>query len=688
MTTTLNISGLSSNIQWGDVVDATIKAMEARTVTPLTTQIEKRSAQKDAWNQFKTLVDTLNSSALSLRRSGIGGYLASVPTSPTSGRSLLTATPSLSATPGKYRVEVLQLADAAKLSGGSAADVGAARGLEGTFSINGREVTIAATDTLRTIQGKINSTNTGSSPSGVTASIVSEGGTAGRLVLTSTAKTSAGISITDGTGGMARELGFLDSRSKPVSLATQSVAAAMGMSVFPQPAQIRVGNTVITADLSTDSLSSIAARINAAGGAASVEPEQFGDQTRYRLAVEGNVSAIDGNSDSADIVAALGFAAGEPGKIRQTSQSPVLTDGNGDPVTSASSLTSLGVGGTSSGLNVGDAINIRGTRGDGTPITFGLVVQNGDTVQTLLDRFNNATTGFKSGTRTATAGLGEDGRIRLTDDTGGQSRLAFSMSVVRADGTTGTIGASSVSVTGRARELQEGREAVILVDGREVRRASNTITDAINGVTLNLTTAEPGTAIDVSIDRDQKTSQEAIQKFVDSYNAIRQFFDEQRQPESALYANSSLRRVVESFTDALRTRVSSNETYSSLAVSGLALDRNGLLTVDATKLSNALASKPEELEALFGFSGVGTAFVNATDEATRFSTGTISTQITSIDNSTVSLRRKETDARNRLDLRRDSLVAQYTRMEEALARLKSQSSGLLGTINALQQQNN
>ncbi|WP_396206894.1 flagellar cap protein FliD N-terminal domain-containing protein, partial [Gemmatimonas sp.] len=169
MATPLNISGLSSNLQWGEVVDATIKALEARTVTPLTTQIDKRTAQKDAWNQFKTLVDTLNSSALALRRSGIGGYLASVPTSPTTGRSLLTATASTSASPGKYRMEVLQLADDAKLAGGSVADVAAARGLEGSFSVNGRNVTIASTDTLRSIQSKINATNTGANPSGVTA---------------------------------------------------------------------------------------------------------------------------------------------------------------------------------------------------------------------------------------------------------------------------------------------------------------------------------------------------------------------------------------------------------------------------------------------------------------------------------------------------------------------------------------
>ncbi|WP_353266871.1 flagellar filament capping protein FliD [Gemmatimonas sp.] len=687
MTTSLNISGLSSNIQWGDVVDATIKAMEARTVTPISDQIAKRSAQKEAWNQFRTLVNTLNTNSLAVRRGGIGGYLANVPTSPTSGRSLFSAAASTTAAPGKYRVEVLQLADAAKLSGGSVSDVGAARGLTGTFSINGKEIAVATTDTLRTIQEKINAANTGTSPSGVTASIVSEGGTAGRLVLTSTTNTSTGITLSDGTGGMARELGLIDTRSKPVSSATQSVAAAMGLSVFPSPASIRVGNKVIVADLSTDSLTSIAAKINAAGGSASVEPEQFGSETRFRLLVEGNVSADNGDPISQEIIDTLGFAAGSTGTVRQTVQSAALTNG-GSPVTAATPLTALGVGGTPSGLAVGDAINIRGTRGDGTAVTVGLVIGSGDTMQTLLGRFNDATNGFKSGSRTATAGLGDDGRIRLTDDTGGGSRLSFSMSFTKADGTTGTLGATETSVPGRSRELQVGKEAIVRVDGREIRRATNAITDAISGVTLNLTSAEPGTAIDVTVERDQKTAVENVQAFADSYNAIRKFLDEQRQPDSPLYANSSLRRTVETFTAALRTKVTGNETFSSLAVTGLALDRFGTLVMNKETFSKALADKPEEVEKLFGFDGVGTAFVNATDDATRFSTGSISSQITSIDNSTVSLRLKETTAKSRLDLRREQLVQQYTRMEEALARLRSQSSGLLGTLNSLQQNQN
>jgi hypothetical protein len=69
-------------------------------------------------------------------------------------------------------------------------------------------ITVAATDTLEGIRDKLNAANTGGTPTGVTAAIVKEGTTGGRLVLTRDASGSSGINLTDGTGGMARELGF------------------------------------------------------------------------------------------------------------------------------------------------------------------------------------------------------------------------------------------------------------------------------------------------------------------------------------------------------------------------------------------------------------------------------------------------------------------------------------------------
>ena len=359
MSSPTNISGLSTGIQWGDLVDTTVKALEARQVKPITDRLTKRAAQKAAWTKMQDLVDKLNTNARNLRRTGFGGYVATVPTSPTTSRTLLAATASLTATPGRYRVEVLQLADTAKIGGASVTDTTAARGLTGSMSINGTSIDIVGTESLVDIRTKINDANIG-----VTAAILSEGGTAGRLVLTSKTAGAAGVAIVDGTGGMARELGFIDTRTKLVSSASLTAAAALGLVTSPPEASIRVGSTVITVNLATDSMAAIAARINAAGAAASVEAEAYGSETRYRLVVDGNVSAVDGDAGSQGVIDALGFAAGTTGSVKQTVQTPVYTDG-ADAVASASTLlVGLKFGGSASNLAAGDAINLRGLRGD------------------------------------------------------------------------------------------------------------------------------------------------------------------------------------------------------------------------------------------------------------------------------------------------------------------------------------
>ena len=683
MPSNINFSGLSSSIQWGDIVDATIDAEKARNLTPITAEIAKRAAQKAAWGKLNALVETLNENARLVRRTGFGGFTATVPTSSLTSRTLLTASPTLNAVPGRYRVEVLQLADTAKLAGGLVANTTAAMNLTGDFAINGTSVTIAATDSVEAIRDSINAANTGATPTGVTASIVKEGTTSGRLVLTRDTSGAAGITLTDGAGGLARELGFLDSRSKPVSSAVSAAAAALGLSVTPPPASIRVGNVVISVDLATESIASIAARINAAGGSASVESEQYGNETRYRLVADGLASAVVGDAGSQDVIDALGMIAGKPGTVSQAMQSGVYTNASDVTATSATLLAGLKLDGASTALAVGDAINIRGMRGDGTAVTIGLVVGASDTMQTLLGKINDATAGYGAGARTALASLGTDGRIRLADSQGGASRLSLTLGITHVDGSAGSLGAASVAVTGRSRELQQGKDAILRVDGREITRSSNTIADALVGTTLNLQTAEVGTSIDVSIDRDVNGGLSAVQKLADSYNAIRTFLDEQRKVSAPLYADTLLRGVVNSFTDALRTDVTTNSTYNKLAIAGVALDRFGVLKIDTDKLKTAMADEPLEIEALFGFSGVGAAFVAAADRATQYGIGTISAQLKNLDQTAFRLKTREADAQKRLDYRREQLVAQFTQMEVAISRLNQQRSSLSSAINAL-----
>jgi flagellar hook-associated protein 2 len=178
-----------------------------------------------------------------------------------------------------------------------------------------------------------------------------------------------------------------------------------------------------------------------------------------------------------------------------------------------------------------------------------------------------------------------------------------------------------------------------------------------------------------------------VKAFRDSYNEIRAFFDEQRATDAPLYADSTLRRVVDSFTQALRTQVSGNATYGSSVSAGLLLDRNGFLTFNEQTFKTAMANAPGEIETLFGMTGIGMAFVTATDAATSFGSGSISLQLSSIRQDTFALKARETDAQRRLDTRREQLVAQYTRMEEAMSRINQQSASLLASVKGLQANN-
>jgi flagellar hook-associated protein 2 len=178
----------------------------------------------------------------------------------------------------------------------------------------------------------------------------------------------------------------------------------------------------------------------------------------------------------------------------------------------------------------------------------------------------------------------------------------------------------------------------------------------------------------LTVRQDVEATTRAVEKLAESYNAVRLFFEEQRDVSAPLYGNSDLRRVMSSFTNALRTEVAGNGTYGRLPTVGMTLDRYGALELDPVAFRTALGAKPSEVEALFGFGGVGDALIRAADGATSFGSGTISNQMRNIDSVTLTLRSKETRAQQRVETRRLQLVDQFARMENALAKVKEQGS--------------
>ena len=578
----------------------------------------------------------------------------------------------------------MDLARAEKLSGAVVADSAVALGLTGTFAIAGQNVTVAATDTLDAVRDKINSLNTGGTPTKVSASVIASAAGQKRLVISSDSPGSTGTGLADGTEGVLRDLGFMDTQSRAVPSMGLSVAAALGVTM-PPPSSIRVGNTTISIDLSVDSISIIVAKIRAAGAQAEVQKDIVGGVPSYRISVGGNVTAT-ADPNSASTIAALGFASGAQTSVQQVVASGLAFQGASNTVATATTrLTDLRAGGVSLGVTVGDTLTFSGMRGDGTTITTSFVVGGADTLQTLLSKLNDNTTGFGAGTRPALASVDPDGKLRLNDTVGGDSRLRLALTLSPAAGgaPASLLGSFSAETVGRSRAMVKGSDAQVRVDGVLITRSSNTISDALQGVSLNLLQSEPGSEIDLTVTRDLEKSVKSVKDFASAYNDVVTFAAGQQLAGQPLQSSTTLRRILSSFTQSLRTEVPTAGAYSRSTLAGLTLSRAGTVDVDDTRLRDALGANLTGVQALFGTAGIGNAMVTATNFASRSVDGTITSAISSITDSNSRLTRRITDAQARVDTRRTALITRFTSMELAISRLQQQGTNLSSAVSGL-----
>ena len=687
---TINIGGLASGVQWRDLVDQLAAVEAAQTVTPLQTQVSDAEKRKTAWNSLTALVTKLQDAGNSLKLgSAFTTFAASASPSSQTNRTLLTSTANASALPGSYRVEVVDLARAEKLSGAVVSDSAVAMGLAGSFSIGGQAVTVEATDTLDGIRDKINALNTGGTPTKVSASVITSAAGQKRLVISSDAAGSTGTGLADGTEGVLKDLGFMDTQSRAVPSVGLAVAAALGVTM-PPPSSIRVGNTTIAIDLTVDSISIIVAKIRAAGGQAEIQKDTVGGVPSYRMSIGGNVTAT-ADANSASTIAALGLSSGAQTSVQQVIASGLaFQDATNNIADGTTRLTDLRAGGVSLGVNVGDTLTFSGLRGDGTTVSTSFVVGGADTLQTLLSKLNDATTGFGSGTRPALASIDPDGKLRMSDSVGGDSRLRLAMTLSPAAGGAPTplLGSFSAETVGRSRAMVKGSDAQVRVDGVLMTRSSNTISDALQGVTLNLLQSEVGSEVDLTVTRDMEAAVKGVKDFATAFNDVVTFAAGQQLAGQPLQSSTTLRRILSSFTQSLRTDVAAGGNYSRGTLVGFTLNRAGTIDVNDTTLRTAMGANLSGVQALFGTTGIGNAMVAATTFASRAVDGTITTAISSITDSNSRLTRRITDAQARVGARRTAMIARFTSMELAISRLQAQGNSLTSAMSGLNSSSN
>ena len=218
-----SFSGIVSGIDFQATADAIIAARRIPAVT-LENRILSNDARITALNDFRALLTTLKSSLANLRgavsidsssdifanKQVFASTSRSDGVAPAASGNLVGVTVNNATSAGTHTLEVRRIAAAHKISSSVFTSTTTALNIAGNITVGSGSatisVTVLSTDTLLDIRDRINNTNTGVTPTGVTASIVSVSSTESFLILTND-KTGANITVTD-TGSVLSSLGL------------------------------------------------------------------------------------------------------------------------------------------------------------------------------------------------------------------------------------------------------------------------------------------------------------------------------------------------------------------------------------------------------------------------------------------------------------------------------------------------
>jgi len=229
--------------------------------------------------------------------------------------------------------------------------------------------------------------------------------------------------------------------------------------------------------------------------------------------------------------------------------------------------------------------------------TFTVTLADGaNTLADLRDKINGA------------SGNTGVGATIVNDEVGGGVRLVLSS---RETGTANAVSVSSTLLT--TTETQPATDAVVKVDGYATTSSSNAVTTAVDGLTINLVKAEPGTTKTLTVGLDAKASEQAVATFVNAYNNVIKFINTQTKYDAAtdtagvLLGDSAVRSATQAIRSVMGGANDDAGTYKTLSALGITTSSDGTLVSDTAKFSKALTTDFASVQRLFsGEDGLAT----------------------------------------------------------------------------------
>lgn len=270
----------------------------------------------------------------------------------------------------------------------------------------------------------------------------------------------------------------------------------------------------------------------------------------------------------------------------------------------------------------------------------------------------------------------------MTDSQG--SRLVFTSK------TSGANGNLTVSSPGLNFTSSTGLNAQLTVDGVPVDSASNTVTGAIQGVTLSLGKADSNTTVLLSVQPDTTQASQAISAFVTAYNNVVSSINSQytlnASGNEGILAGDSMLRTLQGSLLGLATTSVSGGSYVNLQSLGIEMQNNGTLQLNTAALSNALSSNFSGVQTFFQgttSSGWGQAVSTQMQKLNDSTLGPVAVDINGLNQTSHSLADQIRNFEVRMTMIQDRLTSQYQILNTLLQQYPLQMSEVAAQLGSL-----
>lgn len=322
--------------------------------------------------------------------------------------------------------------------------------------------------------------------------------------------------------------------------------------------------------------------------------------------------------------------------------------------------------------------------------TYTVSIGDGATLQSVRDSINDAL---------AVNGISAN----IINEAGG-SRLVLGSTTTGAGsdikvigGTTGIDidGTKSMATNGSGYISGLAQDAKLTIDGLEVTSKSNTVKDAISGITLDLVakSADAATTTKVTVGANNDGLKASVQQFVDAYNTMVKAVNALTATSTDADGNT----VLGSLTGDPTTRslladirgelanIGSGDRLTTLSQLGINTQKDGTLEFNSSKFTAAMNDKKLGSEVQELFTGTNGVFerMNKAIEPYIKSDGILTSRTNNLNSLQKRLDQQQEDLDRRVELLTASLTKKYIAMDTVVGKLKAQANSITSIFDAI-----